>query len=71
MSGAVVVFKGADTFVADSSGRATIADNAPPWLATGETGDVLAGFALGLLVQGLPAWRAASAAAWLYGAVGE
>jgi hydroxyethylthiazole kinase-like uncharacterized protein yjeF len=70
-SGAVVVYKGADTLVAAPDGRLGFRPPAPAWLASAGTGDVLAGVIAAMRARGLPAFEAACAGVWLQGTAAE
>jgi NAD(P)H-hydrate epimerase len=70
-SGAVTVLKGARTLVAQPDGELLVNPTGGPGLATGGTGDVLAGVIGALLAQGLAPHDAAGLGAWLHGRAGE
>ncbi|HEU4732287.1 MAG TPA: NAD(P)H-hydrate dehydratase [Kofleriaceae bacterium] len=78
-TGAVVVLKGARTIVCDGRMRhdargdlrCAINPTGGPSLATGGSGDVLAGTIGALLAQGLPAFDAAYTGVYVHGAAGD
>jgi hydroxyethylthiazole kinase-like uncharacterized protein yjeF len=65
--GCVLVAKGPFTCIAAPDGRVDVWPRANAALATGGTGDVLAGMTTGLLAQGLPTWDAARLAVGVHG----
>jgi NAD(P)H-hydrate epimerase len=68
--GHVVVPKGAFTVIASPDGRMTVIPVASPALARAGTGDVLAGLIVGFRAQGLEAFEAAVAGAWIHAQAG-
>lgn len=68
--GTIVLLKGHQTIITDGT---VIYKNTTgnPGMATGGSGDVLAGIIVSLLGQGLPPLEAAACGAWLHGAAGD
>jgi len=69
--GCVLIAKGPFTCIAAPDGRVDVWPRANPALATGGTGDVLAGVCGGLLAQSLPAWGGARLAVGVHGLAAE
>lgn len=69
--GCVVVLKGAGTIVAAPEHPLAINLTGNPGMASGGSGDVLAGIMTGLAGQGIPPFEAACAAVWLHGRAGD
>ena len=68
--GHVLVLKGAFSVVAAPDGKTAIIPVASPALARAGTGDVLAGLIVGLRAQGIDAFSAAAAGAWIHAQAG-
>jgi NAD(P)H-hydrate epimerase len=68
--GHVLVLKGAFTVVASPDGQTAVIPVASPALARAGTGDVLAGLIAGLRAQGVDAFPAAAAGAWIHAQAG-
>ena len=69
--GQVIVLKGARTVIAEPDGTVSVAPFENPALASGGTGDVLAGVIGALLAQGLKPADAARLGVYLHGMAGE
>ncbi len=68
---AVVVLKGGHTVIAAPGHRARVNPTGNPGIATGGSGDVLAGLCASLVGQGLTPFDAASAAVWCHGTAAD
>ena len=71
ISGAVVLLKGHCSLTVESGQAPIVNLSGNPGMATGGTGDVLAGLIAALLGQGLRPGRAACTGAWLHGLAGD
>lgn len=69
--GVVTVLKGAGTIIASPDGRVMINRTGNSGMATGGSGDALAGMTGSLLAQGAKPFDAASAAVYLHGLAGD
>lgn len=68
--GHIVVLKGAFTIIAAPDGQIAVVPIATSALARAGTGDVLAGLIVGLRAQGVNAFEAACAGAWIHATAG-
>ena len=69
--GVITVLKGAGTIIASPDGKAYINHTGNSGMATGGSGDVLAGIIGSMLAQGANPFKAAAAGVFLHGTVGD
>jgi NAD(P)H-hydrate epimerase len=67
----ILVLKGANTVIANPQGQIAICPTGNPGMASAGMGDVLTGVITGFLAQGLTAWNAARAGAYVHGLAGD
>lgn len=70
-TGATVVLKGQRTIIAGAEGQAAVNPTGNPGMASGGTGDVLAGMVGALLARGDRSWTTVAAAVFLHGRAGD
>lgn len=70
-SGCVILLKAQADIIASPDGRVKLNTTGNPGMTVGGTGDVLAGIVGTLLSQGVPAFEAAFAGAWISGRAGD
>ena len=71
ITGGAVALKGAGTMLADGKGRRMINLTGNPGMASGGTGDVLAGLVAGFVAQGLDTFDALAVAVYVHGKAGD
>jgi len=69
--GKTIILKGAETVVAETGKKLAVNLTGNPGMATGGSGDVLAGLLTGLLGQGMNTYDAAITAVYLHGIAGD
>lgn len=69
--GVVTVLKGAGTVIASPNGKVLVNPTGNSGMATGGSGDVLAGMTASILAQGASAFSSATAAVYLHGLAGD
>ena len=65
-SNSTILLKGSDTVIASPEGNIVINSNAPSYLATAGSGDVLSGIIGGLMASGMSPFNSACAGAWIH-----
>ncbi|PPR34247.1 MAG: Bifunctional NAD(P)H-hydrate repair enzyme Nnr [Alphaproteobacteria bacterium MarineAlpha6_Bin3] len=66
-----LLLKGNSTIISSNDGKIVINTNSSPFLATGGSGDVLAGMITGLIAQGMKIFESCCAATWIHGEIAK